>query len=105
MNRYRFRGMPLETGLRLRKGRELAKRGNDQEALTFFRQAATIAPESSVAFREIAECLSRLGRFDEAERYYRKCRTGRQDEAESRKDGDITTVYHRGGPAAGARTA
>jgi len=72
MNRYRFKGMPLETEFRLRKGRELVRKGNDRDALAYFRQAAFIAPDPSVAFREIANCLSRLGRSDEAERYYGK---------------------------------
>ncbi|HOX34201.1 MAG TPA: hypothetical protein PLO06_00740 [Methanoregulaceae archaeon] len=72
MKRYRLKGMPLDAGLRLRRGRELAQRGNDQEALAFFRQAALIAPDLPVAFRETADCLIRLGRPGEADVYYRK---------------------------------
>lgn len=82
MNRYQFSGMPLETEIRLRQGREFAQKGNDREALVCFRQAAFIAPASSGAYRETADCLSRLGRFDEAEMYYRKF----QDRASYRRD-------------------
>lgn len=72
MNRYRLKGMPLEAWIRIRRGRELAQRGNDQEALGFFRQAAFIAPDLPVAFRETADCLTRLGRSGDADVYYRK---------------------------------
>jgi len=72
MNGYRFSGMPLETEFRLRQGRELARKGNDNAALIYFRQAAFIAPASSGAFRETADCLVRLGRAIEADIYYKK---------------------------------
>ena len=74
MKMYHFNGMPLETQIQLRKARELAKRGNDRDALAVFRQAAYFAPDASVAFREVADCLSRLGRAEEAEHYYHRFR-------------------------------
>jgi len=62
--------MPLESAFLLRQGLESAGRGDDNAALKYFRQAAFIAPASSSAFRKTAECLSRLGRFEEARNYY-----------------------------------
>jgi Flp pilus assembly protein TadD len=70
MIRYRFNGMPLESAFWLGRGRNLAGKGNDSAALKYFRQAAFIAPASSNAFRETAECLKRLGRYEEAHVYY-----------------------------------
>ncbi|OPY38581.1 MAG: Tetratricopeptide repeat protein [Methanoregula sp. PtaU1.Bin051] len=64
--------IPLEAQYRLRRGRELAARGEENGALTCFKQAAMIAPCYSTAFREIGNSLCRLGRQDDAAIYYKK---------------------------------
>jgi tetratricopeptide (TPR) repeat protein len=69
------RGIPIEAQFLYRKAADLSRRGNDESALNYLRQAVVIAPKYARAFFEMGNCLARLGRYDEArEKYARATR-------------------------------
>ncbi|PKG31050.1 tetratricopeptide repeat protein, partial [Methanoregula sp.] len=64
------RGIPIEAQYLLRKGREMAKLGNDTSALNYYRQALIIAPTYTKALYEMGDCYAHLGMFDAANAMY-----------------------------------
>jgi tetratricopeptide (TPR) repeat protein len=62
----------LEAQYLYRRGREMMDQRKDEAALAYLRQAVFIAPEFPKAYRELGNCLARLGRPDEASAYYSK---------------------------------
>ena len=59
---YGIRGIPLEAQYLYRKGMELSAQERDEAAVRCFRQAVTIAPRFTGAYRELGNCLVRLGK-------------------------------------------
>ena len=69
------RGIPIEAQFLYRKARDLAVRGNDEDALKYLMQTVVIAPNYAKAYFEMGNCLARLGRYQEArEKYSRATR-------------------------------
>jgi tetratricopeptide (TPR) repeat protein len=64
------KGIPIEAQYLYRKGLDLSRRGDDEGALKYFRQAVLIAPHYGTVFFEMGNCLSRLGRHREAHERY-----------------------------------
>lgn len=64
--------VPLEAQYLYRRGREMMDQRKEQVALAYLRQAVFIAPGFSKAYRELGDCLARLGRPDEASAFYAK---------------------------------
>jgi tetratricopeptide (TPR) repeat protein len=64
------KGIPIEAQILYRKARDLSRKGNDEDALRYFKQVVIIAPGYATAFFEMGNCLARLGRYDEAREKY-----------------------------------
>lgn len=72
MKPYNAVSAPLEAQYLYRRGREMMDQQKEDIALIYLRQAVFIAPGFSKAYRELGNCLARLGRMDEASVYYQK---------------------------------
>jgi len=72
MKIYSRNGITLEAQYLYRQGLEMMSRKMDEKALNYFRQAVFLSPRFSRACREIGECLTRLGRHEEAREYFIK---------------------------------
>jgi len=66
------KAIPIEAQYLYRKARELAEQGQTALALSYFSQAAIIAPRYSQAYYQMGNCLARLGNFPEAIEKYRR---------------------------------
>jgi tetratricopeptide (TPR) repeat protein len=67
--------IPLEAQYLYRRGMEMINQQKEDVALIYLRQAVFIAPRFSKAYRELGNCLSRLGHPEEASAYHLKaCR-------------------------------
>ena len=64
--------IPLEAQYLYRRGREMIDQQKEDVALVYLRQAVFIAPGFSKAYRELGNCLARLGRSEEASAYHLK---------------------------------
>ncbi len=72
---YNNNTIPLEAQYLYRRGLEMIDQEKEDIALVYLRQAVFIAPGFSKAYRELGNCLVRLGRSDEASAYHLKaCR-------------------------------
>jgi tetratricopeptide (TPR) repeat protein len=76
MKPYHNTTIPLEAQYLYRRGREMMDQQKEDIALVYLRQAVFIAPGFSKAYRELGNCLTRLGRLEEASAYHLKaCRS------------------------------
>lgn len=66
MKTYHHNSISLEAQYLYRRGREMIDQQNVDSALVYLRQAVFIAPAFSKAYRDLADCLERLGRPEEA---------------------------------------
>lgn len=64
---YGIHGIPLEAQYLYRKGMELSAQERHEAAARCLRQAVTIAPRFTGAYRELGNCLIRLGRDEAAQ--------------------------------------
>ncbi|RPI40775.1 MAG: hypothetical protein EHM53_00705 [Methanoregulaceae archaeon] len=64
--------IPLEAQYLYQRGMEMVSMKRTDAALICFRQAVFIAPGFSRAYRELGDCLARLGRSEEASVYHMK---------------------------------
>ncbi len=69
---YHNNTIPLEAQYLYQRGKEMVSLKRTDAALICFRQAVFIAPGFSRAYRELGDCLARLGRPEEASVYHRK---------------------------------
>ena len=67
-----IREIPLPAQILYRQGIIFADQRREEEAVRCFRKAVIVAPRYSPAYREMAVCLSRLGKVDDAADCYRK---------------------------------
>ncbi len=74
MKSYQNTTVPLEAQYLYRRGLEMIDQQKEDSALVYLRQAVFIAPGFSKAYRELSNCLARLGRSDEASAYRMKAR-------------------------------
>ena len=72
MKPYHNSTVPLEAQYLYRRGLEMMDQQKEDSALVYLRQAVFIAPGFSKAYRELGNCLARLGRADEASAYHMK---------------------------------
>jgi tetratricopeptide (TPR) repeat protein len=72
MKPYHSITIPLEAQYLYRRGREMIGQQKDDRALVYLRQAVFIAPGFLQAYRELGNCLARLGRLEEASVYRMK---------------------------------
>jgi tetratricopeptide (TPR) repeat protein len=72
MKPYHHTGTPLEAQYLYRRGMEMMDQQKEDSALVYLRQAVFIAPGFSKAYRELGNCLTRLGRPNEASAYRMK---------------------------------
>jgi tetratricopeptide (TPR) repeat protein len=72
MKLYHNTTIPLEAQYLYRRGLEMIDQQKEDVALVYLRQAVFIAPGFSKAYRELGNCLIRLGRTDEALAYHQK---------------------------------
>jgi hypothetical protein len=72
MSMYGMHGIPLEAQYLFRRGVELSGQKRDTAAARCLRQAIIIAPRFTGAYRELANCLARLDRMEDAADCYRK---------------------------------
>jgi tetratricopeptide (TPR) repeat protein len=72
MKPYHQITVPLEAQYLYRRGLEMMDQKKEDSALVYLRQAVFIAPGFSKAYRELGNCLARLGRLDEASAYRMK---------------------------------
>jgi tetratricopeptide (TPR) repeat protein len=72
MKPYNNTTIPLEAQYLYRRGREMIDLQKEDIALVYLRQAVFIAPGFSKAYRELGNCLARLGRSEEASAYRMK---------------------------------
>jgi tetratricopeptide (TPR) repeat protein len=72
MSMYGMHGIPLEAQYLYRRGVELSGCEKPEAAVKCLRQAIIIAPGFSRAYRQLGDCLSRLGRQEDAAYYYQK---------------------------------
>jgi tetratricopeptide (TPR) repeat protein len=72
MKPYHNTTIPLEAQYLYRQGREMIDQQKEDIALVYLRQAVFIAPGFSKAYRELGNCLARLGRLEEASAYRMK---------------------------------
>jgi Flp pilus assembly protein TadD len=68
--------IPLEAQFLFRRGMEMVRQQRDCYALVLFRQAVCVAPGFSKAYKELGNCLVRLGRQDEAATCFAKAARG-----------------------------
>ncbi len=66
------RGIPIEAQYLYQKALDMSRKGRDEIALKYFRQAVIIAPGYATAFFEMGNCLARLGRYQEAREKYER---------------------------------
>jgi tetratricopeptide (TPR) repeat protein len=64
--------IPLEAQYLYRRGLEMIEQQKEDIALVYLRQAVFIAPGFSKAYRELGNCVARLGRLEEASAYRMK---------------------------------
>jgi len=64
--------IPLEAQYLYQRGMEMVSLKRTDATLICFRQAAFIAPGFSRAYRELGDCLARLGHPEEASVFHRK---------------------------------
>lgn len=62
--------IPLDAQYMYYKGLEASEGGNSEAALVFLQKAVAIEPRYDWAYYEIGNCLSVLGRYDEAVEQY-----------------------------------
>jgi tetratricopeptide (TPR) repeat protein len=74
MKPYHNTTIPLEAQYLYRRGLEMIGQQKEDLALVYLRQAVFIAPGFSKAYQELGNCLTRLGRPEEASVYYLKVR-------------------------------
>jgi tetratricopeptide (TPR) repeat protein len=75
MKPYYNATIPLEAQYLYRRGLEMMDQQKEDVALVYLRQAVFIAPGFSKAYRELGNCLIRLGRTEDASAYHLKaCR-------------------------------
>ena len=72
MKPYQNTTIPLEAQYLYQRGREMIDQQKEDLALIYLRQAVFIAPGFSKAYRELGNCLARLGRSEEASAYHMK---------------------------------
>lgn len=72
MKEYGVATVPLEAQYLYRRGREMMDQQKEDIALAYLKQAVFIAPGFSKAYRELGNCLVRLGRPEEASGYYQR---------------------------------
>jgi tetratricopeptide (TPR) repeat protein len=72
MKPYQNTTIPLEAQYLYRRGLEMMDQQKEDSALVYLRQAVFIAPGFSKAYRELGNCLARLGRTEEASAYRMK---------------------------------
>ena len=72
MKPYHDNTIPLEAQYLYQRGLEMVSLKRTDDALIYFRQAVFIAPGFSRAYRELGDCLARLGRSEEALVYHMK---------------------------------
>jgi tetratricopeptide (TPR) repeat protein len=72
MKPYNTTNIPLEAQYLYRRGQEMMNQQKEDIALVYLRQAVFIAPGFSKAYRELGNCLTRLGRVDDALVYLTK---------------------------------
>jgi tetratricopeptide (TPR) repeat protein len=72
MKPYHNTTIPLEAQYLYRRGLEMIGQQKADIALVYLRQAVFIAPGFSKAYRELGNCLVRLGRSEEASVYRMK---------------------------------
>jgi tetratricopeptide (TPR) repeat protein len=72
MKTYGTNGIPLEAQYLYRRGVEMLSQQKDETAMKYFRQAVFIAPSFSRAYHELANCLRKQKRADEAAIYEMK---------------------------------
>lgn len=72
MEWHYMKGIPIEAQYLYRKALELSTIKQYETALRYFRQAVVIAPRYSNAYSEMGNCLSGLGKYDEAIASYNK---------------------------------
>ncbi|HVP95120.1 MAG TPA: tetratricopeptide repeat protein [Methanoregulaceae archaeon] len=66
------KNVSIEAQILYRKAKELSGQGKYETALRFLKGVVTVAPGFSKAFNEMGNCLSRLGRYEEAVMKYEK---------------------------------
>ena len=69
MKPYYNNTIPLEAQYLYRRGLEMIDQQKEDVGLVYLRQAVFIAPGFSKAYRELSNCLARLGRSEEASAY------------------------------------
>jgi tetratricopeptide (TPR) repeat protein len=72
MKPYQNTTIPLEAQYLYRRGLDMIDQQKEDRALVYLRQAVFIAPGFSKAYRELANCLARLRRPEEASAYRMK---------------------------------
>lgn len=72
MKPYQNTIVPLEAQYLYRRGLEMIDQQKEDAALIYLKQAVFIAPGFSKAYRELGDCLARLGRLQEASLYLGK---------------------------------
>jgi tetratricopeptide (TPR) repeat protein len=72
MKPYQNNTIPLEAQYLYRRGLEMIDQQKEDIALVYLKQAVFIAPGFSNAYRELSNCLARLGRSEEASAYRMK---------------------------------
>jgi tetratricopeptide (TPR) repeat protein len=65
-------GIPIEAQDLFHQASELSHHGKTEGALQYFKKAVEIAPDYTHALHEIGNCLSDLGRQEEASEYYNR---------------------------------
>ena len=72
MKTYHTTPIPLEAQYLYRRGLDMIDQQKEDSALVYLRQAVFIAPGFSKAYRELGNCLARLGRLEEASAFRMK---------------------------------
>jgi tetratricopeptide (TPR) repeat protein len=72
MSVYGIHEIPLPAQILFRQGIVLADEKREEDAVRCFRKAVIVAPQYIPAYREMAVCLSRLGKADDAAACYQK---------------------------------
>lgn len=72
MKTYHTTIISLEAQYLYRRGREMLDQQRVEIALVYLRQAVFIAPAFIKAYQDLAECLERIGRPEEASAYRMK---------------------------------
>lgn len=63
---FGMNGIPLEAQYLYRRGLEFSGQKKYEDAVKCLRQAIIVAPRFTVAYRELGDCFTRLGREEEA---------------------------------------